>query len=150
MGVPPDGKRFIAATANAVAMAGSIRFFDVIPTFRIFDIAKAREFYVDYLGFQIDFEHRFHEGAPLFIGISRGGIRLHLSEHHGDGSPGLHASIDMAGVDELHAELHAKKYRYMSPAIHEQEWGSREFTVYDPFNNRLTFREFPSRSDEAH
>ena len=31
----------------------------VIPVLRIFDIAKAREFYIDWIGFTIDWEHRF-------------------------------------------------------------------------------------------
>jgi catechol 2,3-dioxygenase-like lactoylglutathione lyase family enzyme len=29
----------------------------VVPILRIFDVAKTREFYVDYLGFSVDFEH---------------------------------------------------------------------------------------------
>lgn len=58
------------------------------PVLRIFDEAKAREFYVDFLGFQVDFEHRFEPGTPLYMGISRDGCKLHLSEHHGDGTPG--------------------------------------------------------------
>jgi len=49
----------------------TITFSRVIPTLRMFDIAKAREFYLDYLGFQVDFEHRFEPGLPLFLGISR-------------------------------------------------------------------------------
>jgi hypothetical protein len=42
-----------------------------IPILRIFDEAKAREFYLDWLGFSIDFEHRFEPGTPLYMGISR-------------------------------------------------------------------------------
>ena len=38
----------------------------VVPTLRMFDVAKAREF-LDYLGFTVDFEHRFHDNAPLFM-----------------------------------------------------------------------------------
>jgi catechol 2,3-dioxygenase-like lactoylglutathione lyase family enzyme len=30
-----------------------------IPILRIFDEAKARAFYVDWLGFKVDWEHRF-------------------------------------------------------------------------------------------
>ena len=41
-----------------------------IPILRILDEAKAREFYIDWLGFQIDFEHRFAPGMPLYMGIS--------------------------------------------------------------------------------
>ena len=112
-----------------------------IPTLRMFDVAKAREFYVDYLGFSVDFEHRFHDNAPLFMGLSRDDIVIFLSEHHGDGAPGLHVVIEMTGIDDLHRELAAKRYRYMNPGIQTQEWGTRELRVYDPFNNQLIFSE---------
>jgi len=36
----------------------------VVPLLRIFSIEKAREFYVQFLGFNADWEHRFEEGAP--------------------------------------------------------------------------------------
>ena len=110
-----------------------------IPILRMFDVEKAREFYLDYLGFSVDFEHRFHDGAPLFMGISRDGLPIFLSEHHGDGTPGTYVRIDMTGIDELYAELAAKKYKYMNPSVVEQEWGTRELCVYDPFGNRLIF-----------
>ena len=112
-----------------------------IPVLRMFDVAKAREFYIDYLGFKVEFEHRFHENAPLFMGISRDGLMLYLSEHHGDGSPGIHVIVDMTGADELLEELKAKRYRYMNPGIQEQEWGTRELGVVDPSGNKIYFSE---------
>lgn len=117
-----------------------------IPVLRMFDVAKAKEFYIGYLGFSVDFEHRFHENAPLFMGISRGDVSLFLSEHHGDGTPGTHVIIQIEGVDDLLSELRAKKYRYMNPGIQEQEWGTRELTVVDPCNNRIIFSERVSTS----
>lgn len=42
-----------------------------IPVFRIFDEAKAKEFYVDFLDFKIDWEHRFGENFPLYMQVSR-------------------------------------------------------------------------------
>jgi catechol 2,3-dioxygenase-like lactoylglutathione lyase family enzyme len=119
----------------------NIQLLRTIPILRILDVAKAREFYIDYLGFSVDFEHRFHENAPLFMGISRGDLNIFLSEHHGDGIPGTYVRVDVQGLRELHAELQAKRYRYMNPGIQEQEWGRREMTVYDPFGNRLIFSE---------
>ena len=112
-----------------------------IPILRILDERKAREFYLEYLGFTVDFEHRFHDEAPLFMGISRDDLPIFLSEHHGDGTPGTYVRIDMSGIDELYSELRAKKYKYMNPSIVEQEWGARELCVYDPFGNRLIFSE---------
>jgi uncharacterized glyoxalase superfamily protein PhnB len=107
----------------------------------MFDVEKAREFYLGYLGFSVDFEHRFHDGAPLFMGISRDGLPIFLSEHHGDGTPGTHVRIDVEGIDELHDELKKKNYKYMNPGIQEQEWGRRELRVFDPFGNQLVFSE---------
>src|SRR5262245_52175620 len=60
----------------------------VIPILRIFDVEKAKEFYLDYLGFKVDWEHRFEEDSPLYMQISLGEFVLHLSEHYGDGCPG--------------------------------------------------------------
>ena len=43
------------------------QFTRTIPTLRIFDTAKAKEFYVNFLGFKVDFEHRFEPDLPLFM-----------------------------------------------------------------------------------
>jgi len=110
----------------------------VTPILRMFDEAKAREFYIDFLGFKVDFEHRFDPGAPLYMGLSRGECRLHLSEHHGDGSPGARVRIPIDDLDGLHAELTAKRYKYNRPGIETMPWG-RELTASDPFHNRLIF-----------
>ena len=118
-----------------------IAFSRVIPILRMFDIRKAREFYLDYLGFTIDFEHRFEPELPLFMGISRGDIQLYLSEHHGDGSPGVHIHVETAGLAEYHAELASKGYNYMRPGLENQPWGATTMTVYDPFSNHITFSE---------
>jgi hypothetical protein len=53
------------------------------PILRIFDENKAKEFYVDFLDFKVDWEHRFEEGLPLYMQISKDGCIIHLSEHHG-------------------------------------------------------------------
>jgi len=47
-----------------------------IPIFRIFDVAKAREFHVGFLAFDIDWGHRFDEGSPAYIQVSRGDLTL--------------------------------------------------------------------------
>jgi uncharacterized glyoxalase superfamily protein PhnB len=110
-----------------------------IPILRIFDEAKAREFYVDFLGFTIDWEHRFEPGTPLYMQVSRDECILHLSEHHGDGTPGSAIRIDTSDIDAFHAELTSKRYKYARPGINEMPWGTREVSVADPFGNKLTF-----------
>ena len=111
------------------------------PILRIFDIAKAHEFYVGFLGFEVQFEHRFDDNAPLYTGVSRDGCILHLSEHHGDGTPGSHLRIQVEDIAALHRELIGKKYRFAKPGLEATPWKTKEVTVTDPFGNRLTFYE---------
>jgi catechol 2,3-dioxygenase-like lactoylglutathione lyase family enzyme len=111
-----------------------------VPILRSFDEAKAKEFYVGFLGFKVDWEHRFETDLPLYMQISRGACVLHLSEHHGDASPGSALRIAVQDLDALHAELAAKAYRHARPGIETVPWG-RDMSVADPFGNRLTFSE---------
>ena len=113
----------------------------VTPILRIFDEAKAREFYVDFLGFKVDWEHRFEAGTPLYMQVSKEAAVLHLSEHFGDGTPGTYLRIEVQGVDEYQQALLAKKYKNSRPGIQDQEWGTRDMTIADPFGNRLIFWE---------
>ncbi|KAF2012604.1 glyoxalase/bleomycin resistance protein/dioxygenase [Aaosphaeria arxii CBS 175.79] len=120
----------------------TIQFHTVTPILRIFSIPKADEFYLDYLGFTTDWSHRFSPDLPLYRQVSRGGLVLHLSEHHGDGSPGVHVRVTMTGLEAFHAELEGKKYGYLRPGIEEgHAEGAREMAVMDPFGNRITFCE---------
>ena len=118
-----------------------IEFQQVIPIFRIFSLEKAHEFYCGFLGCKVDWEHRFDPGAPVFMRVSRGNLVIHLSEHHGDGTPGSIAYVLATGVKALHRELNDKNYRHNRPGLQQQEWGMTEMTVVDPFNNRITFAE---------
>jgi catechol 2,3-dioxygenase-like lactoylglutathione lyase family enzyme len=112
-----------------------------IPILRSFDEAKAREFYIGWLGFVVDWEHRFEPELPLYMQISRDGIALHISEHHGDATPGSHVRVDVKGLREFHAELIGKKYKNNRPGLERPEWGGLEMTVVDPCRNLITFSE---------
>jgi ribosomal-protein-alanine N-acetyltransferase len=137
--------RVNAGWSAMTAMA--TQFQRVVPTFRIYSIEKTREFYLDFLGCKVDWEHRFDPDAPVYMRVSRGGLLLHLSEHHGDGTPGSVAYVYTSGVAELHCELNDKAYRHNRPGLEIREWGMMEMTVVDPFNNRITFGEPTVKSD---
>lgn len=109
-----------------------------IPILRIFDEAKARAFYVDFLGFTVDWEHRFEPDLPLYLGISLGDCELHLTEHHGDCCPGAALRIPVDDVHALQRQLIAKPYGYARPQVETMPWGL-DLSVKDPFGNRLTF-----------
>src|ERR1700722_19200461 len=111
----------------------SLQVDQTIPIFRIFDVAKAKEFYIGFLGFTLDWEHRFEEVAPVYMQVSRAGLTLHLSEHHGDCCPGSTAFVCVKGLTEYHAEIRAKQYGYLRPGIEETFYKSRCMQIIDPF-----------------
>lgn len=117
----------------------------VVPILRIFDVAKAKAFYVDLLGFRIDWEHRFAPDYPLYMQVSRGGIHLHLSEHHGDSTPGSGVFIDVEGLDAFHAELRARgSHAGIEPGPNPN---MRVLQILDPFGSRLRFAETRAPAD---
>jgi uncharacterized glyoxalase superfamily protein PhnB len=116
-------------------------FTKTIPILRMFDVAKAKEFYLEFLGFAVNWEHRFEENLPLYMEVERNGLKLHLSEHHGDGSPGSIVFVEMRGIDEFHRELTDKTYNYLRPGLEIAPWNAKCMEVADPFGNRIRFSE---------
>ncbi len=112
-----------------------------IPMLRIFDVAKAREFYVDFLGFTIDWEAHIFEGSPLYMQVSRDGLTLHLTEHHGDCCPGGAVFLWMSGIEEYHREIQSKNYKGNNPGLENAPWKARLMRVTDPFGNKILFNE---------
>ncbi|WDY60045.1 glyoxalase superfamily protein [Pseudomonas sp. PSKL.D1] len=109
-----------------------------IPVLRIFSVDKAREFYIDFLGFQIDWEHRFSPELPLYVQVHRGDLILHLSEHHGDACPGSTVFARVEDLRALERELQDKRYGYCRPEAEPVDWGL-QMQIRDPFGNLLRF-----------
>ncbi|WP_256761275.1 glyoxalase superfamily protein [Cohnella sp. WQ 127256] len=114
---------------------------NIVPILRIFDVMKAREFYIDYLEFKVDWEHRFEDDLPLYMQISKNELKIHLSEHYGDCSPGAAIRIEVIGIKEFQMNLIEKQYNYSRPGLESKPWGSEECCVIDPFGNRIIFYE---------
>lgn len=119
----------------------SVTFVSTIPILRIFDVDKALEFYRDFLGFTVDWEHRFDDNSPAYIQVSRAGLALHLSEHYGDCCPGSAVCVMMTGIREFHAELARQKYKYLRPGLEQTFHGTEAVEVIDPFGNKIRFNE---------
>ncbi len=119
----------------------------VIPVLRSFDEAEARRFYADWLGFKIDWEHRFAPGMPLYMQLSRDAAVLHISEHHGDCTPGSAVRIWIDDIDGMLAQLRASPHPRLFPSAEDKPWGLREITLTDPFGNRIIFVGRPEPTD---
>jgi catechol 2,3-dioxygenase-like lactoylglutathione lyase family enzyme len=127
----------------------TLQWLQTVPIFRIFDVPKAKEFYVGFLGFRIDWEHRYEPTLPLYMQVTlggEGGFVLHLSEHYGDGSPGATAFIRVKGLKTYHAEIMAKGYNYLRPGLQETGHNSMGLNLTDPFGNHLRLDEAMEKS----
>jgi uncharacterized glyoxalase superfamily protein PhnB len=113
----------------------------MIPVFRIFDEAKAMDFYIGWLRFSKVWEHRFEEGTPVYMEIEKDGFKIHLSEHHGDATPGSKVFIWCKGLKEFHRQLLEQHYKYNRPGLEETFYGTWCVDTIDPFGNRLSFNE---------
>jgi catechol 2,3-dioxygenase-like lactoylglutathione lyase family enzyme len=111
-----------------------------IPVLHVSDSAAAEEFYCRRLGFRREFAYRVEESKPdpCYMGLVRGGARLHISSFSGDGVSGGVVRREVDDVDALHAELIEKGVRIDSGPV-DQAWGTREMYVKDADGNSIRF-----------
>lgn len=114
----------------------------VIPQLRMRDAAVSLPFYIDGLGFKIDWEHRFGPDYPLFVQLTRAGQTIFLSEHEGDAKVGGAVYFLVPDVDACHRQFEANAAQIDQPPC-DTPWGTREMVVIDPDGNRLRFATDP-------
>lgn len=100
---------------------------EIIPILRVEDAEVALKWY-ELVGFTAQWKHRFEANLPAFVEITRGQLRVFLSEHEGDAPPNTLIYLRVHDVDAIAAEFG------MSPE--EAPW-AREIELRDPDGNRL-------------
>ncbi len=118
----------------------------VIPAFRITQYERSKSYYVESLGFVVEWEHRFEKNFQVFMSISRDGMQIYLSEHTGDCQVGGLVHFLIPDVDACHAEF-AQRGATIAEAPNN-DLGFRNMTVVDPDGNQLRFMK-PARGSAA-
>lgn len=108
----------------------------VVPALRITNYARSKSFYVDGLGFKIEWEHRFEEHFPVFMSIIRDGLELYLTEHTGDCQVGGLVHFYVPDVDAWHQEFVSRNVP-IQEAPEESLPGLRMMSLVDPDGNQL-------------
>ncbi|MFD2115399.1 glyoxalase superfamily protein [Paenibacillus yanchengensis] len=109
----------------------------VIPAFRITDYSKSKAFYVEGMGFKIDWEHRFEPHFPVFVQISKDDMIIYLTEHTGDCQVGGLIHLFVPDVDEWYAALQVKLSTNIAEPPNEDLEGLRMMTIVDPDGNQI-------------
>ena len=74
---------------------------------------------------------------PLYAQVHRDAAVLHLSEHHGDGTPGTVVWVPVRDVRALHGELTGRRHPRLRPGVDIHAPGGPTMEVLDPFDNVL-------------
>ncbi|GAB3585412.1 glyoxalase superfamily protein [Hymenobacter daeguensis] len=114
----------------------------VTPVFLIHDGPQALAFYIDWLGFHIDWEEQPNR-ERTYLQISRHDVLLHLSNSPADSAAGATVRVEVRGLPAYHRQLLNHAAPPMRPSLGPAYWNSRvlEMEVLDPFGNRLIFCE---------
>lgn len=104
---------------------------ELIPILHVKDARKTAAWYRR-LGFEVESEHQFGPGMPLYLFLRRGVNMIHLSEHQGDARPGTLMYFWAPEIEAIAAEFETE--------IIHQPW-AREVKISDPDGNRLRIGE---------
>ena len=111
----------------------------VVPALRITNYDRSKAFYVDQLGFRIEWEHRFEPNLPAFMAVARDGMQIYLSEHSGDCQVGGLVHFVIEDVKAWCREFTARGVHMTEPP--NNDLGFLNMTVTDPDGNQLRFME---------
>ena len=114
----------------------------VTPVFQITDYALAVAFYIDWLGFSIDWEERPASGG-YYLQVSRSSIVVHLTNYPNESSAGARAMVDFAGLLSFHRLLLQKEAAFPTPPLRKAPWNDRvmQLELFDPAGNCLLLAE---------
>jgi catechol 2,3-dioxygenase-like lactoylglutathione lyase family enzyme len=105
-----------------------------IPHLPVDDLAAAKQFYIDKLGFSIAFEAS-EDGKTGILGVCRGTMQITLDcpmDGHGRNAC---VSLRVDSADKYFDEWAAKTAVLRPP--HNEFWGARTFDLLDPFGNTI-------------
>jgi uncharacterized glyoxalase superfamily protein PhnB len=110
-----------------------------VPEIHVRHSLSAKDFYSGKLGFDCVWSWRPDETKddPCYMGLVRDGVRLSVTSFE-DGALGTSLYVYVDDVDALHAEFVGKGVPNLSP-VDDQTWGTREFAVTDPDQNKIRF-----------
>lgn len=107
------------------------------PILRVRDVEASIAYYVERLGFALQFSWGEGDGPVSFAGVSRDGFEVMLCLE-GQGQPGTWFTVWVDDVDELHAE-YVDRGADIRRAPVDLPWGVREMNVIDPDGHRIRF-----------
>ena len=105
-----------------------------VPILPADDLAVAKAFYVDKLGFRVTFEAS-EDGHAGILGLERGAIQLTLDSPMDGHGRNACVSLQVEDADAYYREWSKKVAVLRAPR--DEEWGARTFDLRDPSGNTI-------------
>jgi uncharacterized glyoxalase superfamily protein PhnB len=119
-----------------------------VPILHIESYEEAKAYYVDWLGFKIDWEFRFEPTFPVYMQVSRDGLVLHLSQHKGGNSGPSMCHVDVDDLDALMVEWKSQRPNF-TQEIEIAPWNAKHISLTDPFGTMVGINQDLSAPGEA-
>lgn len=113
----------------------------VIPILKVFDVIRAKEFYVDVMGFKVEWERGSDEKSNIYMILSYEHILLYFTAYDDEVASVSSVFIEFSGLKEYHEFLMERKVGYLFADPNMTPWKSLSMEVIDPFGNKLLFCE---------
>ena len=104
------------------------------------DVRASVAFYVERLGFKLNVQDS--PSQPRYAVVARDNVELHLQWH----DPAEWVAVErpmlrfvVPAIEKLFDEYQSAGVFHEHTALRETPWGTREFAVFDPDQNGLTF-----------
>lgn len=105
-----------------------------VPVLPADDLAAARKFYVDKLGFSIRFEAT-EDGTSGLLGLARGSMLLTIDAPMSGHGRQACVSLQVESADRYYKEWSERVTIERPPR--DESWGARTFSVHDPAGNTI-------------
>lgn len=115
----------------------------VTPVFQITNYPQAVAFYIDWLGFNIDWEDGPAADGGRYLQVSRGSIVLHLTNALHESGTGSRAIAEFTGLLAFHHLLGQKQSAFPMPELQKTTWHDKvmQLELMDPAGNCLVLAE---------
>ena len=100
----------------------------VVPDIKSQRLAESREFYVDFMGFELAMDMGF---VMTFVSPSNPTTQINIVRDDCGSAPMPNVSVEVADVDHMHKRAVERGLEIVYP-LTDEPWGVRRFFVVDP------------------
>ena len=101
------------------------------------DVERAIEFYTRQLGFRLTFRDK--TDPPNYVGFRRDAVELHMQFQFEYEMATIRLRFLVEDPDALFNDYRQRGVECTPNLLHDTQWGTREFALYDLDHNALTF-----------